>query len=75
MKFKEATGAMDSKNYLRLKDKESAKGLFVGEPYEFRQHWIGNRSSLCSEDAACPQCSTGLKSSFRFLTATHIEDI
>lgn len=66
MKFKENSGAMDSKNYLKLKDKESATGIFVGDFYEYRQHWVTNRSELCSEDNLCPHCAQGLKSSFRF---------
>jgi len=53
MKFKENSGAMDSKNYLRLKDKESARGLFVGDLYEFHSHWGTNRSYLCSDDEKC----------------------
>lgn len=66
MKFPVEAGSMDSKNYLRLKDKESAKGLFVGDPYHFRMHWVQNKSVLCSEDNQCPHCNQGLKSSFRF---------
>lgn len=66
MKFKENSGAMDSKNYLRLKDKESATGVFAGDFYEYRQHWVTNKSALCSEDNLCAHCAQGLKSSFRF---------
>lgn len=66
MKFKADSGAMDSKNYLRLKDKDSVKGLFVGEPYEFRKHWVGNKTAACSEDTLCAHCAAGLKSSFGF---------
>lgn len=66
MKFNAESGAMDSKNYLRLKDKESAVGLFVGEPYDFRGHWTGKQLDLCSEDNLCSHCATGLKSTFRF---------
>lgn len=74
MKFKTDTGAMDSKNYLRLKDKESAKGLLTGEPYEFRKHWVVNKSVLCSEDTQCAHCATGLKSSFSFRVNILIND-
>lgn len=66
MKFTAEAGSMDSKNYLRLKDKESAKGLFVGEPYHFRVHWVTNKTVLCSEDNQCANCNKGIKGSFRF---------
>lgn len=66
MKFPAEAGASDSKNYLRLKDKESATGIFIGDPYEFRTHWAGTKSDLCSEDSTCPHCAQGIKSSFRF---------
>lgn len=66
MKFSAEGGSTDSKNYLRLKDKDSARGVFVGDPYEFRMHWVGGRSVLCSEDANCKHCAMDLKSSFRF---------
>lgn len=66
MKFKEASGAGDSKNYLRLKDKESSKGLLVGEPYDFKSHWVGNKTVLCSEDNLCANCAQGFKPGFRF---------
>lgn len=65
MKFK-AASAMDSKNYLRLKDKDTVKGIFQGEPYEFKTHWNGKQSELCSEDSVCPHCAVGLKAKFRF---------
>lgn len=65
MKFK-IEGSTDSKNYLRLKDKDSVKGLFVGDPYEFRTHWAGQSSHLCSEDNNCERCASGEKSTFRF---------
>ena len=67
MRFKsEGGGAMDSKNFLRLKDKESAKGLFVGDPYEFKVHWNGKASDLCTQDNRCAHCSLGDKPKFRF---------
>lgn len=74
MRFKEASGAMDSKNYVRIKDKESVKGIFSGEPYEFRKHWVSNKSVICSEDNHCSHCLTGLKSSFAFRVNFIIND-
>lgn len=66
MKFRSEAGATDTKNYLRLKDGESATCIFMGDPYEFRTHWANNKSVLCTEDARCAQCSMGEKSAFRF---------
>lgn len=68
MKFKEivAGGSTDSKNYLRLKDKESAKGLFVGDPYEFKAHWNGKSDDICTEDNICSHCALDQRPRFRF---------
>lgn len=74
MKFKSEAGAADSKNYLRLKNGESAIVIFVGDPYEFRTHWANNRSVLCTEDKSCPHCNMGEKSTFRFRANVIIRD-
>lgn len=66
MEFKAENGSMDSKNYLRLKDKESVKGVFAGEPYSFRRHWVVNKSVPCTEDLKCPHCIAGLRATFSF---------
>lgn len=63
MKFPEKTG---SKNLIKLKAGESVRGVFRGEPHIFRQHWVNNRSVLCSGADTCPECKLGQKSSFRF---------
>lgn len=52
--------------FLKLKDKERAKGVFVGDPAIFRQHWIDNRSQRCEGRAECEHCKAGDKSKFRF---------
>lgn len=65
MKFPDTEGSMDGKNYLKLKDKESARGVFRGDPYLFRIHWTGQKSAVCS-GVSCPHCKVGEKSSFRF---------
>lgn len=45
MKFrKDLPEAGGSKNYLKLKDKESIEGVFVGELHEFFVVWEGNKS-------------------------------
>lgn len=53
------------KNYLKLKSGESAKGVFRGEPFDFRQHWHNNRSAVCT-GTDCILCAEGNNSSFRF---------
>ncbi len=65
MKFKEATASESAKDFVRLKDGESVKGVLRGEPYEFRTHWIGQRTELCT-GPECVNCKAGSKSSFRF---------
>lgn len=67
MKFPDATnGSMDSNNYLRLQDKESIRGVFRGDPYLFRTHWVGKKSSVCVGEKDCQHCKAGIKSGFRF---------
>lgn len=64
MKFRDkSTGG--GKNFLKLKAGESVRGVFRGDPYEFRQHWTANRGVKC-EGASCELCKSGDKSSFRF---------
>lgn len=56
----------DTRNFLKLKDSESAKGVFRGDIYYFRTHWNQNKSSLCPGKDKCELCATGDKSKFRF---------
>lgn len=69
MQFKDgvgdSVGGVDSKHLIRLKDGESISGVFRGEPYDFRQHWIDNRPQFCS-GVSCPECEKKLRSSFTF---------
>jgi hypothetical protein len=72
MKF-EDHGSQDQNNYLQLKkDKDQATGVFRGEPFVYRKHWLkdasGTRTVLCVPDA-CPHCAAGNKSSFGFKIA------
>ncbi len=39
-----------SKNFLKLKDKESVSGIFMGEPHEFCLLWENGKSRAVSED-------------------------
>lgn len=67
MKFKTPTDhSQSSKNFLKLKKNGDAIiGVFAGEPYDFKQHWIENRAQLCP-GAGCTICSEGKKPGFRF---------
>lgn len=64
MKFKEKLPST-GKYFLRLKSGDSVKGVFRGEPYDFKQHWVNQRGSVCEGDG-CPHCKEGKKPSFRF---------
>ncbi len=55
----------DTQNFLKLKDKESVVGVFRGSPFDFRQHWIANRSFPC-KGQGCEHCTNKVKSTFRF---------
>lgn len=65
MKFppKNETGA---KNLVILKDNENITGVFRGELFEFRQHWIDKQPSVCAGRQECAHCKGGLKPSYRF---------
>jgi hypothetical protein len=58
MKFKDIPESNGSKNYIKLKDKESVEGIFMGELHDFRILWENGRSSVVAEGTP--------KSSFRF---------
>lgn len=70
MKFKSkgsSNGGVGGKDFLKLAPGGSVKGVFRGDPHEFHIHWVGNRSSLCPEDASCEMCREGTnKHKFRF---------
>ena len=51
----------DSLPFIKLQDGESVIGLFAGDPYEFYQHWEGNRSVICPGKATCAKCQAGDK--------------
>lgn len=42
-------GGGGSKNFLKLKDKESVVGIFMGELHEFSVTWEGGKSSIVPE--------------------------
>lgn len=65
MKFRESVGG-DSKDFLKLKDGESATGVLVGDPFELKNHWTGSKSERCTQDENCEHCNAGKKPTFRF---------
>lgn len=70
MQFRDDVSSESGKNFLKLKnDKDSAVGIFRGNPHDFRQHWIkngqNNTSKECKGDG-CEYCQQGIKSVFRF---------
>lgn len=54
-----------SKNFLKLENGDSIRGVFRGDIYEFRQHWENGKSVFCLGDT-CPICEQGKKPNFRF---------
>lgn len=63
MKFKPRQ--TDSRAYVKLKDGESITGIFVGEPFTYRQHWSEGKAQPCKGEG-CDSCASGSKGSFRF---------
>lgn len=68
-------GGEDSKSFLKLKDKESVRGVFRGDPYDFKKHWTGTRSEVCLGQG-CALCAAdpGKKPSFRFRINILVKD-
>lgn len=58
MQFRKIEETAGSQSYIRLKDKESVVGMFVGDPYEFFSLWEN------SKPRAVPEGTPG--ASFRF---------
>lgn len=61
-----AKNSLSSKDFIKLKDGEFIEVIFRGTPFDFKQHWIGNKPSLCSQDGLCETCKKGTKPAFRF---------
>lgn len=69
MKFRDLTANSIGKDLLKLKPGEEARGVFRGDPVDFRQHWANNRSTICPGRDKCDICRAGgetAKTSFRF---------
>jgi hypothetical protein len=56
-----------SNHFIKLKDGESVRGIFRGDPFEFKQHWLETeqKSFNCQGDK-CPECAKGNRPKFRF---------
>lgn len=66
MKFRDKSSGGGKKNFLKLKAGESVRGVFRGDPVDFRQHWVGGRGIICKGEVNCPLCKEGDKAGFRF---------
>jgi hypothetical protein len=49
MKFRDEIPGSESKSFLRLKDGESAAGVFRGDPYEFFVLWENKQATVVQE--------------------------
>lgn len=52
MRFPTVKAPEGSKNFLKIKDGESVRGVFVGEFYHFYQKWMNGKSIICEEGDA-----------------------
>jgi hypothetical protein len=52
-------------SFLKIDPGSSVKGIFRGDPYEFRIHWVAGASTVCT-GKDCPSCADSIRSSFRF---------
>ncbi len=63
------SGGLASKDFVRLKDKESIIGVFRGDPHSFKQHWKDKKSTPCT-GTGCLLCQDKdpktAKAGFRF---------
>lgn len=56
-------------NFIKLQDRESVIGVFVGEIFTFKRHWINDRGEICQGGKEkCQFCKDDPKTypSFRF---------
>jgi hypothetical protein len=67
MLFTPRTKGLGKENFLRLSDQEECSGLFRGDIYTFKRHWINGRSEEC-KSVACTICASDPENrpSFRF---------
>jgi hypothetical protein len=67
MLFMPRVKGLGKENFLNLNDQEEATGIFSGEIYTFKRHWLNNRGMECT-GAGCPTCASDPENrpSFRF---------
>ena len=59
MMFKPRPKGLGKDNFLKLTDGEEVTGVFRGDIYMFKNHWMGNGSpSVECSGADCPVCAT-----------------
>jgi hypothetical protein len=46
---------LGAENFLKLNDKEEVSGVFVGDLYRFKRHWVNGRGSECPGEG-CSFC-------------------
>lgn len=73
MQFPEGQGEGDGRSYVKLKDKESIKGVFRGSPKIKYIHWQDGKGDDCAGQG-CQLCASGNKKSFRFLLNMVVKD-
>lgn len=69
MKFKDLPQETSGGSFVKIGAGESVIGVFRGEPHDFRQHWVGDRSEIClggSSGDGCVHCANGIRPTFRF---------
>jgi hypothetical protein len=64
-KFKDLEGGNKKVDRLKISGGQSVKGVFVGDPVDFRQHWNGKFGEACIGEG-CIHCGNGDSPKFRF---------
>lgn len=64
MKFEHS--ASDKSSFMKFKDGQKVVGVFKGDIFTFKDHWVGGRSERCSQSDDCTLCKSGNKPKFRF---------
>jgi hypothetical protein len=57
MLFTPRPKGLGKENFLRLNDQEEATGIFRGEIYTFKQHWVNGRGTECT-GSGCQMCAS-----------------
>lgn len=67
MLFAPRIKGLGKENFLKLNDQEEITGLFIGEIYTFKRHWVNQRGVECS-GPGCSICNVDKENypAFRF---------